>query len=181
LQFSRAKTKLRAMTQAVNPVEHPKDLTDRAFRIGLLFKALDGLVEVIGGVLLLVISPDQISRWAEHLTQGELSENPHDYIAKHILDTAHHLSGASLAFGAAYLLSHGIVKLVLVEEVWRDRMWAYVGLIVVTALFVIYQLYRIILVKFSVGLTLLTIFDLIIIYLTVVEYKRQVARRQLSS
>jgi len=69
----------------------------------------------------------------------------------------------------------------LVEEVWRDRMWAYVGLIVVTALFVIYQLYRIILVKFSVGLTLLTIFDLIIIYLTVVEYKRQVARRQLSS
>lgn len=169
------------MAKQTNPAEHPKDLTDHAFQVGLLLKGLDGLLETLGGVLLLVISPDQISHWAERLTQGELSKDPHDFIANHVLDTAHHLSGASLAFGAAYLLSHGLVKLILVEEVWRDRMWAYIGLIVVTSLFVVYQLYRIFLVKFSFSLSLLTVFDFIIIFLTTVEYRRQIARKAQTS
>jgi uncharacterized membrane protein len=46
----------------------------------------------------------------------------------------------------------------------------------VTALFVVYQTYRII-VKFSVSMLLLTLFDLLIIYLTQKEYRRHLARR----
>jgi len=151
------------------------DLTDRAFRISLLFKGIDGLVETIGGILLLLVNPEQINHLARWLTQGQLSEDPHDFIANHILKTAHELTGASLIFGAAYLLSHGIVKIVLVVEVLRNHLWAYKGLIGVTALFVIYQVYRITFDKFSMSLFLLTIFDLIIIYLTVKEYKRHLA------
>lgn len=154
-------------------VNQPRDLTDRAFRVGLLFKGLDGLVETIGGVLLLLISPDQINHLARWLTEGQLSEDPHDFVATHILKTAHHLTGASLIFGAAYLLSHGLVKIVLVFEVMRGHLWAYKALIIVTALFVIYQVYRITFDKFSVSLLLLTIFDLIIIYLTAKEYRRR--------
>lgn len=157
-----------------NPAEQPRDLTDRAFRIGLWGKFIDGILEIIGGILLLLISPATINHWAARLTQGELSQDSHDFIANHILKTAHHLTGASLAFGAAYLLSHGIVKIVLVVEVWRNHLWAYMALITVTGLFVIYQLYRII-DKFSIGLLLLTIFDLIIIYLTQKEYRRHKA------
>ena len=130
--------------------------------------------KIIGGILFFFTG--SVTALLSFLINNEIIEDPHDFIAKHILDTAHHLSGASLAFGAAYLLSHGIVKLVLVEEVWRDRMWAYIGLIVVTGLFVIYQLYRLLFVGFSIGLTLLTVFDLIIIYLTQVEYRRQTTR-----
>jgi len=63
---------------------------------------------------------------------------------------------------------------VLVVEVWRDHLWAYLGLIGVTTLFVIYQVY-VIVGKFSLGLFLLTIFDLVIIYLTQKEYRRQEA------
>ncbi len=169
------KQELDKKLERMNPVEHPKDLTDRAFRIGLLLKALDGLIETLGGILLLIISPAQINHWAERLTNGELSQDPHDFIANHVLRTAHNLTGSALIFGAIYLLSHGIVKLVLVFEVWRDHLWAYLALIGVTALFVIYQLYRIV-DKFSLGLTLLTILDLIIIYLTTVEYRRQKVR-----
>ena len=164
------------MSEVINPAEHPRDLTDRAFRLGLMFKFLDGLVETIGGILLLLASPAQINHLAERFTRSELSEDPHDFIANHILKTAHHLTGSALIFGAIYLLSHGIVKLVLVVEVWRDHLWAYLALIAVTGLFVVYQLYRLI-DKFSTGLTLLTIFDLIIIYLTLTEYRRQIARR----
>jgi len=154
--------------------EHRKltnDITDRAFRISLYGKGLDGLLECLGGILLLLISPDQINRWAARLTQGELSQDPHDFISNHILKSAHHLTGASLVFGSVYLLSHGIVKIVLVVEVLRDHLWAYQALIGVTALFVVYQVYRLAF-KFSIGLVALTIFDLVIIYLTQKEYRR---------
>ena len=158
----------------MNPVEHPRDLTDRAFRIGLLLKMLDGLIETVGGILLLIIRPDQIDRLVHWLTQGELNHDPHDFVANHIVNSASHITGAGLTFGAIYLLSHGLVKVVLVVEVWRDHLWAYLGLIGVTTLFVIYQVY-VIVGKFSLGLFLLTIFDLVIIYLTQKEYRRQEA------
>jgi uncharacterized membrane protein len=153
-----------------------QDLTDRAFRIGLIFKFVDGLLECIGGIFLLLVNPEQINSWAKSLTEGELSRDSHDFIASHILKTAHDLTGASLLFGALYLLSHGIVKIVLVIEVLRNHLWAYVALIAVTALFVVYQVYRII-DKFTLSLLLLTIFDLIIIYLTQKEYRRHKLRQ----
>jgi uncharacterized membrane protein len=160
-----------------NPAEQPRTATDKAFRISLYLKGIDGLLETAGGIFLLIIRPEQIDRFAGWLTHDELSQDPHDFIANHILRTAHHLTGASLAFGAAYLLAHGVVKLVLVIEVIRDHLWAYIGLIAVTALFVIYQTYRLV-DKFSLGLLLLTLFDLLIIYLTQNEYRRHLARRR---
>ena len=160
-----------------NPAEHPKTITDKAFRISLYGKGLDGLLETMGGILLLLISPDQINHLAHWLTQGELSQDPHDFIAHHILKTAHHLTGSSLAFGAAYLLSHGIIKVFLVFMVLRDKIWAYLALIGVTSIFVIYQVYRLIVDKFSLSLFLLTLFDLLIIYLTQKEYRRHLAAK----
>lgn len=147
-------------------------LTDRAFRISLYLKGLDGLLELAGGILLLLVKPETIDRLAHTLTQHELSQDPHDFIANHILKSAHELSGASLIFGAVYLLSHGIVKLVLVVEVLRDRLWAYIALIAVLTLFVVYQVYRMAFVRFGLGLLALTLFDLLIIYLTRKEYYR---------
>lgn len=146
-------------------------LTDKAFRTGLYLKGLDGLLETLGGIMLLIVSPQQINHLARWLTQGELSTDPHDFIANHLLKSARELTGASLIFGAAYLLAHGLVKLILVEEVLRNRLWAYKSLIGVTSVFVVYQTYRLV-VKLSVSMLLLTIFDLIIIYLTTVEYKK---------
>ncbi len=149
-------------------------MTDRAFRISLYLKGLDGLLETFGGILLLLIKPEQINHLAHWITQGELSEDKHDFIANHILKSAHHLTGASLVFGAVYLLSHGLIKIVLVIEVLRNHLWAYIALITVTALFVAYQTYRLA-IKFSVSLLLLTLFDLLIIYLTQKEYRRHLA------
>lgn len=147
-------------------------ITDDAFKISLYLKAADGLLEFIGGLLLLVVKPQQLDSLARLLTQHELSTDPHDFIASHLLKTAHNLSSASLIFGALYLLSHGIVKVILVVEVLRQHLWAYVALIAVTAGFVVYQGYRLT-QKLSVGLIFLTLFDLLIIYLTQKEYRKQ--------
>jgi uncharacterized membrane protein len=154
------------------------DGVDKAFKAGLLFKAIHGCLEIIGGILLLVIKPEQIQHFVRWLTQGELADDPHDFIAQYLVTAAHHLTGASLLFGAIYLLSHGIVKLVLVIEVLRDHLWAYIALIAVTALFILYQLYSLIFIKVSAGFILLTIFDVIIIWLTQKEYRRHLDTRE---
>jgi uncharacterized membrane protein len=162
-------------TKLLEHKERPKeDLTDKAFHVSLLLKGLDGILECIGGIFLLLIKPEQINQWAKSLTEGELSRDSHDFIANHILNTAHELTGASLLFGALYLLSHGVVKVVLVVEILRNHLWAYIALIGVTVLFVVYQVYRIA-DEFSLGLFLLTLFDLVIIYLTQKEYRRHKA------
>ena len=148
------------------------DAEDRAFRILIALKGLDGLLEVVGGILLLLVRPDQIAGLGQFLTQHELSEDPHDLVANLVLHGASSLSaGHATVFGALYLLSHGLVKVLLVWAVLRDKLWAYPWMIAFLALFIAYQLYRMV-VHFTLGLLLLTVFDVVVVWLTVREYRR---------
>jgi uncharacterized membrane protein len=151
------------------------DLLDRTFRIAVLLKGLDGLAEIVGGTILLFVSPVAINRFVEAVTRNELSQDPHDFVATHLLHTAHGLHGTSLVFGAIYLLSHGVVKIVLVAAVLANRLWAYPWLIAFLVAFVFYQLYRIA-VRVTFGMVGLTVFDAIVVWLTVREYQRVRAR-----
>src|SRR3982750_4696776 len=85
-----------------------KDLLDRTFEIGIILKGLDGLLELIGGTLLLAVSPATINRVVGALTQHELSEDPREFVATHLLRLSHGLTGPAVGFAAAYLLLHGI-------------------------------------------------------------------------
>jgi uncharacterized membrane protein len=152
----------------------PRDLLDQTFQVGIILKGLDGALEVIGGLLLLVVSPATIDRVVTSLTQHELSEDPHDFLATHLLKTAHGLTGSALLFGAVYLLSHGAVKVVLVAALLKNELWAYPWMIVFLGVFIVYQVYRLSL-KPSVGLTALTVFDAVIAWLTYREYRKQLA------
>jgi uncharacterized membrane protein len=136
-----------------------------------VLKGLDGILEVAGGILLLFLSPQAIEHVVRALTAHELSEDPHDLVARYLLHTTAHLSHGTTLFGAIYLLSHGIAKIVLVALVLRDKLWAYPWLIGLLLAFIAYQLYRITAVHFSIGLTLLTIFDAFLVWLTWREYR----------
>jgi uncharacterized membrane protein len=148
------------------------DLLDRAFAVGIIIKGLDGVLEVMGGVLLLIISPTTIDHLTRALTQHELSEDPHDFLATHLLQAAGGLTGSSLEFGAGYLLLHGAVKIVLVAALLRDKIWAYPWMIAFLVLFIVYQIYRMTF-AFSIGLLGLTIFDVVVVWLTYREYRKQ--------
>jgi uncharacterized membrane protein len=150
---------------------------DRTFKIGLVLKGLDGVLEVIGGILLLFLSPQAIQHLVRGLTAHELSEDPHDLIARYLLHTTAHLHHGTTLFGAIYLLSHGIAKIVLVALVLKDKLWAYPWLIGLLLAFIAYQLYQITAVHFSAGLTLLTIFDAILVWLTWREYRAKRAHQ----
>ena len=151
---------------------------DKTFKIGLLLKGLDGVLEVIGGILLLFLTPTTIQHLVRVLTAHELSEDPHDLIARYLLHTTAHLHHGTTLFGAIYLLSHGIAKIVLVAFVLRDKLWAYPWLIGLLLAFIAYQLYQITAVHFSAGLALLTVFDAILVWLTWREYRAKRAQQR---
>jgi uncharacterized membrane protein len=150
----------------------PRDLLDQTFEIGIILKGLDGVLEVIGGPLLLVVSPATIDRMVTNLTQHELSEDPHDFLATHLLRTAHGLTGSAILFGAVYLLAHGLVKVILVTALLKNQRWAYPWTIAFLGIFIAYQVYRLSFQP-SLGLTGLTIFDTVIAWLTYREYRKQ--------
>jgi uncharacterized membrane protein len=77
-----------------------------------------------------------------------------------------------------YLLSHGVSKVVLVIEIFRGRLWAYPAMMVLLGAFIVYQSYRLV-HAFTVGMLILTLFDLIVVVLTWREYGRQ--RERLSA
>lgn len=72
-------------------------------------------------------------------------------------------------FGAVYLLLHGLVKVVLVRVVLRDKLWAYPSMIGFLLVFIAYQGYQLI-VASNWGMVLLTAFDIFIAWLTWHEY-----------
>jgi uncharacterized membrane protein len=151
---------------------HPKTWLDRVFEVGIIGKGLNGAAELVGGLLLLLVSRQTLHSLVVRITQGELSEDPRDFIATHLLHTANGLTGNAVIFGALYLLTHGIVKVVLVVALLLNKLWAYPWMIVVLLLFISYQLYRIALDP-TAGMIGLTVFDLIIVVLTWREYRHQ--------
>jgi len=78
-------------------------LLDRTFFIGLILKGLDGVVELVGGIALLLITPAQISALVRALTRHELSEDPHDLIANWLIDYTSSL-GVSATVGVLLVL-----------------------------------------------------------------------------
>jgi uncharacterized membrane protein len=143
----------------------PRDLLDRTFEIGIILKGLDGVAETIGGLLLLAVSPASINHIVARITRHELSEDPNDWIASHLLRHAHGLTGTAVTFAAIYLLAHGIVKVVLVAALLRNKIWAYPWMIAVLLAFIAYQVYRIALQP-TAWLIVLTVFDLFVTWLT---------------
>jgi uncharacterized membrane protein len=124
---------------------------------------------MIGGLLLLVVSPQTWHRLMIALTHHELSQDPHDYIANHLLHATGDLSHTRV-FGAIYLLSHGAVKIVLVVALLKRQWWAYPVTIAFLLAFIAYQAYRIV-VASSAGMVALTIFDLFVTWLVWREYQ----------
>lgn len=147
-------------------------LLDRSFQASITLKGLDGILEIIGGFLLLGANPARVNAWVTALTQHTLSRDPHDFIATHLLRMAHQLNGEALYFGFYYLVSHGLAKVILVVALWLNRMWAYPAMIVLLFVFILYQLYRMTFAP-TWWLIWLTVFDVFVIWITWEEYKKQ--------
>lgn len=147
------------------------NILHKGFEIGILIKTIDGILEIIGGILLIFLNPSRLSNFVVWLTQHELSEDPRDVIANFMIKLSSKFTISTQYFGVFYLISHGIVKLILIIFLLKRKPWAYPLTIISLILFIIYQIYRYTLYPSS-GLIILTIFDIVMIILTFIEYRR---------
>jgi uncharacterized membrane protein len=140
------------------------------FEISVLLKGAHALIECIGGLVLAFVSTNAIKGLVNVLTQEELIEDPNDFVAGHILSLAQNFTVSTQRFYAFYLLSHGLVKVLLVIGLLRNKLAAYPVSLVVLGLFIVYQLCR-----FSYthgfGLNVLTVFDVMVVRLIWHEYR----------
>jgi uncharacterized membrane protein len=155
-------------------------LLDRSFRVSISLKGLHALLETISAIALLRIDPQTINRFVLAVLHQELSEDPQDFVATHLVRASQYFAGSGKYFASLYLLSHGAIKLVLVIALLRNKLWAYPLMIVTLTVFVCYQIYRFAL-SHSVLMILLTLFDVVVIFLTWLEYGKQRSRRPTES
>ncbi|MGC6174726.1 DUF2127 domain-containing protein [Lacrimispora sp. 38-1] len=142
-----------------------------SFEIGLLLKGIHALMEIIGGVFLLFLNPNRLNWLTRFLTQHELSEDPKDWVANFLISLSSSFSISTQHFAVFYLISHGMIKCILILLLLFKNLWAYPLTIVSLILFIAYQLYRYTFTQ-SVFLIILSIFDAVMIALTYLEYKR---------
>jgi uncharacterized membrane protein len=148
------------------------DRLDRAFEVGLIVKFIDGLLEVFGGAILLLVPTAALNQLLVGLARHELADDPHDWLVTHVLPSLEHLVGSSAAVAGAYLVAHGLIKIILVGAVFADRLWAYPWMIWFLAAFIAYQSYQFVLHP-TLWLAALTLFDAGMLWLTRREYARR--------
>ncbi len=150
-------------------------VSHRAFKLGILIKGLDGLLELLGGSALLLTSRPAIQHAVALLTRQELVEDPHDVVANYLLHMAQHLSLGTRNFAGIYLLAHGLVKIAMVVGLLRGVRWAYPAAVVLMTAFIGYQGYRLF-HQPSPLLGLLTVIDVTVTGLIVREWRHLPAR-----
>ena len=144
---------------------------DRLYRIGLWIKGIDGILEIVGGLVLLLVSQPKLGQFVTFLTQRELAEDPRDWIAGHLRDAVNQLSPNTKLFASMYLLIHGVVKLCLIVALLRAWPWSYRPAIAVLLVFIGYQVYQLSL-HFSLALLLVSLLDAAIVVLVWREYRQ---------
>ena len=146
------------------------------FKIGVLIKGIDGALETIAGFALLYTTPEALRHVVDWLTQGELQEDPTDFVANHLVEFFHQLSISTKHFASAYLLIYGITKMGLAAGLLCGKLSAYPVALGVLGLFLCYQAYRFS-HNHSVGLGFVSVLDLIVIVLIWHDYKYMKTKR----
>lgn len=115
--------------------------------------------------------PSVITGAARFLTQHEISQDPHDFIATHILAFGESLAHEQHLFASLFLLTHGAVKVALVVALLKQKLWAYPWALGILTVFLLYQAY-ILVAKPSFGIVFLTILDVVVILLVWREWRK---------
>lgn len=145
---------------------------ERIYKVGVAIKGFDGLVELVVGILLLVAP--QVLRAALQAVSGEALEHHGRFMAYVAENVAHidaDLSRSGLLFVAIFLISHGVVKLVLVYALLKEIVWAYPYALAVLTGFFVYQVY-VFAVHPTVSMAIFSLLDAVIIWLVWGEWQK---------
>ena len=154
------------------PPEQKRERRERGihdvYMFSIMLKGVGAALETVLGLMLLYTK--SIVAFIMELINNELLDDPNDFLATHFRH-ALNPSPETQVFGGLYLLSHGAVKLFLVIGLLRNKLWAYPASLAVFSLFILYQMMRFFRTH-SGWLLLLTVVDLVVMWLIWHEYRR---------
>ena len=124
------------------------------------------------GILLFFFTQDAVGALIDRLTRAELAADPDDAFANALVRLGGSFTAGTQQFVIFYLLSNGVVKVIVVWFLWKQKLWVYPMAVLVLCFFVLCQTYRYI-CEPTFLLVFLTIFDAFVIVLTMIEYARR--------
>jgi len=154
----------------------PQTLLDKTYEIGILLKGIDGVLELVGAAALLFIPVRYFQRFSQWIADLEAGSSHHGFISTHIAHFGHSLAEGNHVFAILFLFTHGLVKVVLVACLLRNKLWAYPFGLVALTLFLGYQLYEMV-IHPTFGMGFLTVLDIVIIWLVWREWRQVKADR----
>jgi len=140
-----------------------------AFVFAVAVKVFTGLVESVGGALLLAQNPLVFHHTLDRITRGELTEVPSDYFFNLVNHGLRHLTVANHDFVGLYLLGHGFTNLFIAYGLSWNKPAAYLVASGILIAFIFYQVTRVI-IHPSWLLGVMTGFDLVFVGLVYNEY-----------
>jgi uncharacterized membrane protein len=147
------------------------------FYVGLGIKAVDALIEFIGGLLLVIINHDRLNHLIKFIANSELREDPKDIIINYFITLGQNFSISSQQTVAIYLLLHGISKIVVIWLLFKKKLWAFPLAVAVFGLFITYEIYNYYHSP-SVLLFMFIIIDIAMIAIIILEYKRLKSKKE---
>lgn len=133
-------------------------------------KAALGVIQLIIAAAIAVGITDRIPPIAMRFAQVELAKDPHDFVATKIMTFLHVLPQADMRFYIIYFAAHGLLHVSVAYALLKEYDWAFPVGIGVLSLFVVYQM-----IEWAMGggviLLFLSAVDLLVIFLTVQEWK----------
>jgi uncharacterized membrane protein len=142
----------------------------RLYQGGLWIKGINGLLELVGGVMLAIVPASLFSRIAGYLSRHNLGHDSRDWVFGLLARGVAHLGGDDRAFSVFYLLSHGGVKLVIAALLLREIRSAYPFGIALFAFLIGYEIYRLS-VRPGVLIGSVVLLDLAILALILLHYR----------
>lgn len=158
------------------PERHGADRVGHViFVVTLLGKGLLGAFQIAAGVAILMGLSQHLPAMAHWLVGAELAADPDDWIARHIVNLARSFPPSEIAFYAIYFLAHGALHLGVVVALLAGALWAYPAAIATLVGFIVYQGVEWLHVG-GIVLPVLTLIDVVVIYLTLREWRSRRGR-----
>ncbi len=141
------------------------------FEITVLMKGIHGVLEIIVGILFFFIKTETVYTVFIHIINQRIIKSSGHFATNYLTKQANNFSLGTKYFIAVYFLFYGVVNIFLVISLLKGRLWAYPTAIVSFILFAMYQVYRSF-THHSQLLLYLSLFDVLLVGLILLEYKR---------
>ncbi|HWT40216.1 MAG TPA: DUF2127 domain-containing protein [Dongiaceae bacterium] len=151
---------------------------DGIFYASILLKGVDGVLEVIAAVAILIFNPPRMHYYLDLIAQTDFARHHQSLFAHFVLPLTNSYTDNVRLFLVIYLLIHAAIKIISVVGLMLNKRWAYPFALITLGALMLYQLYDIFFVRPTAFMIILTVFDIFVLWLIWREYKIRILNKQ---